>query len=268
LKNEPLARQSSFWSGTEFKRGLPEGWTFADFVNNLIADSLPRGNDGARPYLVGLSMTHSPALEEFQQGFEEPPFLPKNLLSASTLARLLQDVTGLGFHGLELFVGGPDSPKSPTLHVDSLCVDVFSYCLLGKKQFFLLPPETPEEQLYLFPSPDPRTGIFRFSKIQLQSDLKNPDVVRFARFDSALEEHALVATLTPGTLLYVPPSWWHCAHNLEPTVTVTWRSIGSRPQLIQMLGDLLKIVRWRLFKVGARRPSSSTPFCGRQGFRE
>lgn len=79
----------------------------------------------------------------------------------------------------------------------------------GRRTFTLFPPEQ-VSNLYVGPMLDSPGGV-PTSLV----DLRDPDFTRFPLFKYALET-ALVATLDPGDVIYIPTPWWHGVESLEP----------------------------------------------------
>ncbi len=254
LPRSKLVEEQSVWSAEFFKRSLPPDWTPADYVRHLTENSLPVGEANERPYLSGLWLGKSATLGGFADEFEVPGFLPRNLLDSS-LVRGLFRIVHRDLKGLELFVGGVGAPRRSNVHIDSLAVDVLTCCTEGNKQFFLFPPTTPPGVLHVLSEPCVYSGLYRYSMVELESSLTNPDPVQFPLFDTALKDYAQVARIRPGSMLYMPTGWWHGAHNLQPTVTVTWRMISNWSQFRTLLGEVMHLLAFHMRVTGPRAPS-------------
>ncbi len=72
----------------------------------------------------------------------------------------------------------------------------------GRKRFVLFPPDQ-VGNLYMGPFETTVSGV-----PTAMADLEDPDFERHPRFKEALE-HAIVADLEPGDVLYIPYMWWH-----------------------------------------------------------
>jgi hypothetical protein len=95
----------------------------------------------------------------------------------------------------------------------------------GRRRFTLFPPGQ-VANLYIGPLDFAPTG----TPISLVS-FREPDFARFPRFREALD-HALVAELSPGDAIYIPPLWWHHVESLEPLnmlVNYWWYGSAEAP---------------------------------------
>jgi cupin-like protein len=95
----------------------------------------------------------------------------------------------------------------------------------GTRRFTLFPPEQ-ITNLYIGPLGHAPTG----TPISLVS-FSNPDHARFPRFAQALAS-ALVAELSPGDALYIPPLWWHHVESLgkyNMLVNYWWKGDAAAP---------------------------------------
>lgn len=89
----------------------------------------------------------------------------------------------------------------------------------GRRRYILFPPEQ-LANLYCGPLDFTPAG----QPISLV-DFHAPDLIRFPRFDDAIQA-AEVAELEPGDALYLPSLWWHHAESLDPLgvmVNYWWR---------------------------------------------
>ncbi|MBV2130134.1 cupin-like domain-containing protein [Arsukibacterium indicum] len=114
--------------------------------------------------------------------------------------------------------------------------DNLACVVAGKRTFTLFPPEQ-VANLYIGPLDYTPTG----APISLV-DFSHPDFSRFPKVREALQ-HALVAELEPGDVLYIPALWWH---QVESTAAVNllvnywWGgSIGSTDSRMAPLNGLL-----------------------------
>jgi hypothetical protein len=97
--------------------------------------------------------------------------------------------------------------------------DNLACVVAGRRRVTLFPPEQ-LSNLYIGPLDHTPAG----QPISLV-DFASPDLVRFPRFEQALE-HALVAELGPGDAVLIPSMWWHHMEALEPfnvLVNYWWR---------------------------------------------
>jgi Uncharacterized conserved protein len=92
-------------------------------------------------------------------------------------------------------------------------------CVVGKRRFTLFPPEQ-VGNLYVGPLHFTPSG----QAISLV-DFANPDLQKFPRFAEAME-HAQVAELSAGDVLFIPSMWWHHVEALDDfnvLVNYWWR---------------------------------------------
>lgn len=93
--------------------------------------------------------------------------------------------------------------------------------LAGQRRFTLFPPEQIQN---LYPGPVDFTPAGQVTSLV---DFSNPDDSRFPLFKQALE-HAVVAELAPGDVLYIPSMWWHHVEALSAFNLLQnywWRSV-------------------------------------------
>lgn len=92
-------------------------------------------------------------------------------------------------------------------------------CAVGRRRFTLFPPETFAD-LYLGPLENTPAG-----RAVSMVDLSRPDLQRFPRFETALEQ-AQIAELAPGDALFIPSMWYHHVAALDAfnvLVNYWWR---------------------------------------------
>ena len=101
--------------------------------------------------------------------------------------------------------------------------DNLACVVAGRRRFTLFPPEQ-LPNLYIGPLDFTPAG----QAISLV-DFHQPDLARFPRFADALE-HAQVAELAPGDVLFIPSMWWHHIEALETfnvLVNYWWRDVPA-----------------------------------------
>ncbi len=102
----------------------------------------------------------------------------------------------------------------------------------GEKVFTLFPPNQTGN---LYPGPLDRSpaGV----PISMAS-LETPDTQRFPGLDEA-QEHALIARLSPGDGLFIPPLWWHHVQTTGPlNMLVNYWWNDARPDLVDPIAAL------------------------------
>ena len=93
----------------------------------------------------------------------------------------------------------------------------------GRRRFTLFPPEAVAD-LYIGPFEHTPAGA-AISMVHLSA----PDHARYPRFERALAV-AQTAELAPGDAVYIPYSWWHAVHSLDPVsvlVNYWWNDARS-----------------------------------------
>jgi hypothetical protein len=91
-------------------------------------------------------------------------------------------------------------------HIDEL--DNLACVVAGRRRFTLFPPGQ-VGNLYIGPFEHTPAG----APVSL-APLKSPDLARFPRMQTALE-NALVADLEPGDTLFLPAVWWHHVESFD-----------------------------------------------------
>ncbi|XP_046570365.1 HSPB1-associated protein 1 homolog isoform X2 [Haliotis rubra] len=100
--------------------------------------------------------------------------------------------------------------------------DTYGYNLVaqihGRKRWHLFPPSSTEA---LYPTRLPYEESSVFSEV----NVGQPDLGRHPRFK---ESQAVVVTLEPGQVLYVPCHWWHYVECLQTAISInTWVELPS-----------------------------------------
>ncbi|WP_066647735.1 MULTISPECIES: cupin-like domain-containing protein [Sphingomonas] len=98
-------------------------------------------------------------------------------------------------------------------------------CVLAGRRRFTLFPTDQVANLYVGPIDFTLAG-----QPSSLADIEAPDFDRYPRFAEAFD-HALVAELDPGDVLYVPSLWWHAVTGLEPLgamINYWWRDGPAR----------------------------------------
>ncbi|MEM9284328.1 MAG: cupin-like domain-containing protein [Pseudomonadota bacterium] len=80
--------------------------------------------------------------------------------------------------------------------------------MVGRRRFTLFPPD---QVANLYPGPLERTPGGQVISLV---DFRDPDLQRYPRAAEALE-HAILANLAPGDMLYYPGMWWHQVEALD-----------------------------------------------------
>ncbi len=113
-------------------------------------------------------------------------------------------------------------------------------CVIGGHRRFILMPIDQLPNLYVGPLDFTLAG----QAISLV-DFHDPDFEKFPRFSEALQ-HAWVADLGPGDVLYLPSLWWHHVETLDPLgamMNFWWRDAPEYmfTPLITLMHSLLSI---------------------------
>ena len=98
-------------------------------------------------------------------------------------------------------------------------------CVLAGRRRFTLFPTDQVANLYVGPIDFTLAG-----QPSSLADIEAPDFDRYPRLAEAFD-HALVAELDPGDVLYVPSLWWHAVTGLEPLgamINYWWRDGPAR----------------------------------------
>jgi hypothetical protein len=171
-------------------------------VGPLIRQIRQSSEEAPAPYLQEVSIyEHFPEILDAVTPL--PPYPFPDWASSPLIPRRMQ----FSMRDFELLIGGPGS-KFRTLHQDAMHVHAFVFQIVGKKSFYLFPPETspclyPDEQA---PNVSP---IDPFSA---------PDLDRYPLYEQA---QGVEVTVNPGEMVFVPSNWWHITKLEEVSIAVT-----------------------------------------------
>ena len=126
----------------------------------------------------------------------------------------------------ELFIGPPSTPFG-CLHFDKWRVHVGTCQLLGRKQWWLFPPE---ESKHLYAKPN--HWYPHLSPV----DVRAPDLKKYPLFAKA---RGFTTVLEPGDILFCPDSWWHETQNLELSIATAVR-IANRSNAVDAMVDYVR----------------------------
>jgi hypothetical protein len=134
-------------------------------------------------------------------------------LDVQALRPFLGPLTFARHPPLRLFIGGAGT--STQWHADALQTTFVQ--VDGRKEWFFCPP-THTACL------DGRVPMLRQQYAHSMVDFRDPDLRAHPLYSATPVSRAV---LCPGDVLYVPPFWWHCVRNPEPSigVSVWWYSV-------------------------------------------
>src|SRR4051794_39009633 len=114
---------------------------------------------------------------------------------------------------VKLFIGGAGT--STQWHTDPL--QTMFVQVRGTKEWVFCPPTHTA-------CVDGRVSMLDQQYAHSMVDFRDPDLERYPLYSAAPTSRAV---LEPGDVLYVPPFWWHCVSNPEPSIgaAVWWYSV-------------------------------------------
>jgi len=149
---------------------------------------------------------------------------------------------------------GPEGAITP-LHRD--LGYVFNATVLGRKRWFLFPPE---DSKHLYPA-----GTHEYEGTFSRIHVEAPDLERYPRFQQTTP-YTLVTR--PGDVLVLPEGWWHYVKCLEPSATLSttpyrgWKTaLPSRTRAGELIANVAERVKhWAHRRLGYRRNSCTCCF--------
>lgn len=126
-----------------------------------------------------------------------------------------------------LFVGGEGAKV--LMHYDMDLANNFHFNFAGTKKFILYPPS---ETKYLYKVP--------FSIVSMEAiDMDNPD---FKKFPALAKAKGFEVTLNHGDALFIPSKWWHFVKYETPCLSLTLRSLPTKPgKILEVLKNVILI---------------------------
>jgi len=162
--------------------------TFAAYVDEMS------GPAGLSQYLIG------PLFRELVSETRIPEFVAPHVRGATTAH-------------YQMFVGPPGQRSEihyhPVFWGGASQAVAFTVC--GRKLFKLYSPKD-TKNLYPFPLKERLLRQANWSQVELDES---------EHFPNYSDSQPFEVELAPGDLLYIPAHWWHSAHCLEPSFTLT-----------------------------------------------
>lgn len=126
-----------------------------------------------------------------------------------------------------LFVGGEGAKV--LMHYDMDLANNFHFNFAGTKKFILYPPS---ETKYLYKVP--------YSIVSMESiDMDNPD---FTKYPALAKTHGFEVILEHGDTLFIPSKWWHFVKYETPCLSLTLRSLPTKPtKILEVLNNVIFI---------------------------
>lgn len=179
-------------------------------VGPLIRQIRDSSEEAPAPYLQEVSI-----YEHFPEILDAVTPLPPYPFPDWTSTVLIPSRLNFSMRDFELLIGGPGS-KFRTLHQDANHVHAFVFQIVGKKSFYLFPPEMSP---YLYPDPE----LPNLSPIDPYVE---PDLERFPLYEQAAGVEVIV---NEGEMIFVPSDWWHITKldEISIAVTINWVHRGN-----------------------------------------
>ncbi len=126
-----------------------------------------------------------------------------------------------------LFVGGEGAKV--LMHYDMDLANNFHFNFAGTKKFILYPPS---ETKYLYKVP--------YSIVSMETiDMDNPD---FTKYPALAKAHGFEVILEHGDTLFIPSKWWHFVKYETPCLSLTLRSLPTKPtKILEVLNNVIFI---------------------------
>ena len=126
-----------------------------------------------------------------------------------------------------LFVGGEGAKV--LMHYDMDLANNFHFNFAGTKKFILYPPS---ETKYLYKVP--------FSIVSMEAiDMDNPN---FKDFPALAKAKGFEVTLKHGDALFIPSKWWHFVKYETPCLSLTLRSLPTKPtKILEVLKNVILV---------------------------
>jgi hypothetical protein len=126
-----------------------------------------------------------------------------------------------------LFVGGEGAKV--LMHYDMDLANNFHFNFAGTKKFILYPPS---ETKYLYKVP--------YSIVSMESiDMDNPD---FTKYPALAKAKGFEVVLEHGDTLFIPSKWWHFVKYETPCLSLTLRSLPTKPtKILEVLNNVIFI---------------------------
>lgn len=124
-----------------------------------------------------------------------------------------------------LFVGGKGAKV--LMHYDMDLANNFHFNFAGTKKFILYPPS---ETKYLYKVP--------YSIVSMESiDMDNPN---FERYPALAKARGFKVVLNHGDTLFIPSKWWHFVKYESPCLSLTLRSLPTKPmKILEVLNSVI-----------------------------
>jgi len=126
-----------------------------------------------------------------------------------------------------LFVGGEGAKV--LMHYDMDLANNFHFNFAGTKKFILYPPS---ETRYLYKVP--------YSIVSMETiDMDNPD---FYKYPALTHAKGYEVTLNHGDALFIPSKWWHFVKYETPCLSLTLRSLPTKPvKILEVINNVVLV---------------------------